>query len=367
MMHGVNFVVRRLAFSVGFGFACIITLAGTDAMAAAAGHHVQDAAPQAVVPQTAAPDLRPAQDIDAWKKEFDTGIERLKQGDATVDVRRLRMLATELPGYRPDARGASATAMIEAIQRGEMQQVLDLALTDLGVDYLDIDAHLVAVVASQALGDAPAAAHHEFVVRRILESMTSAGDGSTPAQAFSVITIREQDALLRVLGLQVTSQTDEDADKHFFDVLVVLDRKTNAERRVYFNIDPIVKYRRARAASPPADGRAADGQTLDGLTVQSGTTGATGAPEVVAGRVLVRRPAQYPNEARSQRLADDVIVEVDVDETGNVTGARVLKGLLVFRPAAIAAARQWVFEPTLLLGTPVKVRGTITFRFRASM
>jgi protein TonB len=58
-----------------------------------------------------------------------------------------------------------------------------------------------------------------------------------------------------------------------------------------------------------------------------------------------------------------VVVEVTVDEQGNVMSARAISGHPLLKEAAVAAARGWRFTPTLLTGTPVKVIGTITFNF----
>ncbi|HJZ67954.1 MAG TPA: tetratricopeptide repeat protein, partial [Blastocatellia bacterium] len=58
-----------------------------------------------------------------------------------------------------------------------------------------------------------------------------------------------------------------------------------------------------------------------------------------------------------------VVVEVTIDEEGNVISARAISGHPLLKDAAIDAARGWTFNQTLLQGVPVKVIGTITFRF----
>lgn len=58
-----------------------------------------------------------------------------------------------------------------------------------------------------------------------------------------------------------------------------------------------------------------------------------------------------------------VVVEVTIDEYGNVSGARAVSGPQQLQAAAIEAARQARFTPTYLMGEPVKVRGVITFNF----
>ena len=71
----------------------------------------------------------------------------------------------------------------------------------------------------------------------------------------------------------------------------------------------------------------------------------------------------YPPQAKAARVSGVVVVEVVVDEAGNVTSARQISGHPLLRDAATAAARGWKFPPTILNGVPVKVVGTIAFKF----
>ena len=71
----------------------------------------------------------------------------------------------------------------------------------------------------------------------------------------------------------------------------------------------------------------------------------------------------YPPLARVSRTTGAVVVEVVVDESGNVISARALSGHALLREAAVDAARQWKWKATLLSGVPVQVVGTITFNF----
>lgn len=97
-----------------------------------------------------------------------------------------------------------------------------------------------------------------------------------------------------------------------------------------------------------------------GLERDLGSTKALGS--VLQGHAVYRAEPLYPAAAKKERVSGAVIVEVTVNETGNVISTRVCgPDLLV--PAAVEAARNWRFTPTLLSGVPVKVIGTITFNF----
>jgi TonB family protein len=74
----------------------------------------------------------------------------------------------------------------------------------------------------------------------------------------------------------------------------------------------------------------------------------------------------YPAVARAAGAEGGVDVEVVVDEQGNVESAKAVSGHPLLLAAAVDAARQWVFSPTLLQGKPTKVKGVITFEFALS-
>ncbi len=59
-----------------------------------------------------------------------------------------------------------------------------------------------------------------------------------------------------------------------------------------------------------------------------------------------------------------VVVQVTVDESGNVMAAKAVSGHPLLQAAAVAAARQARFTPTLLSGKPVKISGMITYDFK---
>ena len=59
------------------------------------------------------------------------------------------------------------------------------------------------------------------------------------------------------------------------------------------------------------------------------------------------------------------MVQVVIDENGNVISARAVSGHPLLQAVAVGAARQAKFSPTKLSGQPVKVTGIITYNFVA--
>jgi len=74
----------------------------------------------------------------------------------------------------------------------------------------------------------------------------------------------------------------------------------------------------------------------------------------------------YPETAKRLRMSGVVSVEVVVDETGKVISARAINGPSALREAAVQAALRARFTPTKLSGQPVKVTGSIDYRFTLS-
>ena len=84
---------------------------------------------------------------------------------------------------------------------------------------------------------------------------------------------------------------------------------------------------------------------------------------VLNGKAVSKPPPNYPPIAKAARAAGTVTVQILVDESGRVVSASAVNGHPLLQQAAVAAARQARFSPTLLSGQPVKVSGVITYNF----
>jgi TonB family protein len=75
----------------------------------------------------------------------------------------------------------------------------------------------------------------------------------------------------------------------------------------------------------------------------------------------------YPEDAKKDKIEGLVLLEIRVGKDGAVTAVRVKSGHENLREAAVAAVRQWRYEPTLGPdGKPTEVALTITINFRLS-
>ena len=87
---------------------------------------------------------------------------------------------------------------------------------------------------------------------------------------------------------------------------------------------------------------------------------------VLNGTAISLPSPSYPEAARRMRMAGLVTVDVVVDETGKVISAVATSGPGVLREVAIQAALRARFSPTKLSGQPVKVSGSINYKFALS-
>lgn len=85
---------------------------------------------------------------------------------------------------------------------------------------------------------------------------------------------------------------------------------------------------------------------------------------MLQGTAIRRVEPSYPRLAIQVGASGAVVVEVTIDEKGDVIAARALSGHPLLREVSIQAARGWKWKPTILNGVPVKVIGTITFIFK---
>ncbi len=115
-------------------------------------------------------------------------------------------------------------------------------------------------------------------------------------------------------------------------------------------------------------GNDVDSIANEGLKTYSGDANGNSRSRVISGGVLngkainLPKPA-YPAAARSVRATGAVMVQITVNEKGEVISANAVSGHPLLRAAAVQAARQTRFAPTKLSGQPVKVTGVLTFNF----
>lgn len=86
---------------------------------------------------------------------------------------------------------------------------------------------------------------------------------------------------------------------------------------------------------------------------------------VLNGKAINLPKPSYPPIAKAAHASGTVVVQVTIDENGNVISAHAVSGHPLLQAVAVAAAKGARFSPTKLSGQPVKVTGVITYNFVA--
>jgi protein TonB len=84
---------------------------------------------------------------------------------------------------------------------------------------------------------------------------------------------------------------------------------------------------------------------------------------VKAPKLVHRVQPEYPGLAVQARLQAMIILEALVNVDGRVHEVKVLRGAALFDEAAIAAVKQWRYQPLLLNGVPTPFILTVTLNF----
>lgn len=182
--------------------------------------------------------------VEATKK-YESMLEAAKKGEGEIDYRALRFVFFETPDFSPLASMTAYRSLWGAVEQSNWPETLKQAEAVLSKSYVDINAHMVAHIAYREQGEAEKAKLHRRWADGLIASVMAGGDGKTPATAWHVISTGEEYAVLRWLNLRPAGQSLIRADGHSYDEMTVVDAQTQAQTKVYFNVDkPFSAYGR---------------------------------------------------------------------------------------------------------------------------
>jgi TonB family protein len=88
-------------------------------------------------------------------------------------------------------------------------------------------------------------------------------------------------------------------------------------------------------------------------------------PDVVQTEKLIRKVSpEYPPLAETARIEGEVLLSLLIARDGTVRTVSALRGHPYLIPAALKAASQWLYQPTLVDGIPVEVETDVTMVFK---
>ena len=179
------------------------------------------------------------------QKKYDAMLEKAKKGEAAVDFKALRFAFFETPSYNPLAGMLIQRSLWGVVNQGNFAEAAKQAESVLEKNYVDVNAHMVAYVSHRELKNEEKAKLHRRWADGLLESIRSGGDGRSLETAWHVISISEEYAVLRAMGMRPAEQSLVNDKGHAYDVMKVVDPRTNTEATFYFNVDkPFSAYGR---------------------------------------------------------------------------------------------------------------------------
>lgn len=85
---------------------------------------------------------------------------------------------------------------------------------------------------------------------------------------------------------------------------------------------------------------------------------------LISQRLLRRVEPEYPEELRKKGIGGTVVLQIRIDQEGNVVDAKALRGPTQLYKSAVAAALQWKYKPFYFRDCrPIPVIATITMIF----
>jgi hypothetical protein len=166
-------------------------------------------------------------------------VAQLRAGDTSVDFGEMRMTYAETDAYSPYAvepkerLGRLFQAFFDDEDLELALAIADSTLSDL---YIDIDAHMIAGIAHERLGNEAEATFHFTVANGLAGSILASGEGLTPESPYVVISTAEEYAMLRLSGLQSRGQALTTCGRAACDQLTVEDPETGETFEVYFDV-----------------------------------------------------------------------------------------------------------------------------------
>ena len=177
--------------------------------------------------------------------------------------------------------------------------------------------------------------------------------------------------------VSLNTKKDEELDEKFLSSFVLPERQIEQPKvDTSGNSEQVLKAEEANAQKanqtnqtegdpnqqPAGTENKAEAAAANAANNQQPNQGPKKAP--IAGGMLNSKAIYMPApEVPSGDASGVVLVSVLVDEQGTVVDARAVSGPAHLHAAAVNAARLARFSPTLLMGEPVKVSGTLSYNF----
>ena len=171
---------------------------------------------------------------------YQTLLAAAKAGGPGVDWQALRFAYADRPGFSLVSETYSAIKQqaFNALDAKDFTKMQHIAQQLIDQNFVDPEAHLLAVIACKELGDKDGVLRESMIAKGLFHSIET-GDGKTKQTALTVISVSEEYVYLRMKGLQPQKQSLIRDPDHGYDLLDTKDAQGQSHP-VYFQIDRVL-------------------------------------------------------------------------------------------------------------------------------
>lgn len=176
---------------------------------------------------------------DEYEKTCSDILNKVKKGETEVDYAALRQNCGRTSWYvqrKQSKIDEMEKKMYAADSNKDYAKVRTLAQSILNINYLNMMAHMMLSLASEALGDSASAEHHLDIELGLLRSIGQSGSGENCREGKVVIDVEEEYFVMRIMGWRLMRQQTVGDGDNTCDLMEVVDSEGN-ERKEYFNVN----------------------------------------------------------------------------------------------------------------------------------
>jgi hypothetical protein len=158
---------------------------------------------------------------------------------AGTDWTALRAAYAASPAYDPTTGdGPAMRDCIAATNTENWPEAAAEAQIAINQNFMDLRAHIFAVRAETALGNAAAANREAPIAIGMLHTILATGTGTSPATAYHVLATSEEYDIIRLFGFRPLGlQGLKNMNGHWYDVLGIYSPQSGASAAMWFNVD----------------------------------------------------------------------------------------------------------------------------------